>query len=757
MKRVFRMAAACLATAVLVALTPAGPAAADPGSAPRVDLRVLVVDDGGPAVGAITAALEGAGTPYTAVDLSDTGRPTVDGDFLSDTVDGRPRAKFQGVVLPNENPFGAGSAEMAALAAYETEFGIRQVDAYTYASPAVGLNWAQDPGYMGTLDGTAAQVTAAGKAGPFGYLDGGVPFEDNDPQIGESYGYLAVPLADPPGDAAFTSYVDAPIPGSSARGSLVGEYVHDGRGELVVTFVYNQHQRQYRLLARGIVAWLTQDVHLGVDRNHFAVHVDDVFAADDRWNTELNCTPGDVDCGGADAGLEPDPIRMTAADAEYAAQWSGRHDFTLDMAFNGGGSVAHRAENGDADPLADRLLADQAAYRWINHTYDHPFLGCVQDVTVVPWRCQTDAQGDTVWVSRALIAAQVQDNLDWASANNLTLEDPAELVTGEHSGLVTLPQQPTDNPNLGPALGDTGVTWLASDSSRESGQRVLGPARTVPRYPMNIFYNAGRAEEQVDEYNWIYTRAADGGSGICETSANTTCLDAPLDVQTGYESYIVPLEARIALRHALANDPRPHFIHQSNLAEDRIAYPALEKVLADYADLFADDTPLVNLPMKDIGEEMRRRAAWKTAVDAGDVTAHRIGDTVTVTAPDGTHVPLTAPQGTTRQVNGTGQNFGGPYAGLRSGWSAPAGPGQPVVFDLAGTPQPPGNPDTGGYQCLPELLSLLDLLGLLEAVCGVLDQSAETTEVPDGVTEPVPYGPGDTVAGTDTTADPATD
>ncbi|GAA2454214.1 hypothetical protein [Streptomyces macrosporus] len=765
MRHAIRTAAACLAAALLAALTPVGTAVADPADdlEPRVDLRVLVVDDGGPAIDAVTAALDGAGTPYTTVDLSDDGRPTVDEDFLADTVDGRPRAKYQGVVLPDDNPFGAGSPEMAALAAYEAEFGVRQVDAYTYAAPAVGLNRPQDPGHAGPLDGTTARVTDAGKAGPFGYLDGEVPFEDNDPRVDESYGYLAVPLADPPGDAVFTSYVDAPVPDSSARGSLIGEYAHDGRRELVVTFVYNRYQQQFRLLARGIVAWLTQGVHLGVDRNHFAVHVDDVLAADDRWNTELNCTPGDVDCGEAGEGVEPDTIRMTAADAEHAARWSDEHGLTLDMAFNGGGSVTHREENDGADPLADRLLADQDAHRWINHTYDHPFLGCAQNTTVVPWRCETDERGNTVWTSRSTVTAQIRDNLDWAAANGLAV-DPTELVTGEHSGLAVLPQQPEDNPNLGPALTDTGVTWLASDASRESGQRAAGPARTVPRHPMNVFYNAGRAAEQVDEYNWIYTRASDGGSGICENSSTTTCLDAPLDPATGYTSYIVPLEARIALRHVLANDPRPHFVHQSNLAEDRIAYPVLERLLDDYADLFADDTPLVNLRMKDIGEELRRRAAWKTALDAGDVTAHRIGDTVTVTAPDGTHAPLTLPEGATQRTDGTDRAFGGAYAGLRSGWAGPAADGRASVFDLAGVPDTPETPDTPDEpddpqapdpRCLPEFLRLLDLLGLLEKLCGAIVPDAERSTAPDaepagelpvpaGVADPVPYGPGDT-------------
>src|SRR5882757_9675679 len=188
MQGLSRRAAVCAASLLLTFLAPvAGARAAD--TEPRIDLRVLVVDDGGEATAAVAAELDGAGTPYTEVDLSDAGRPQIDAAFLSDTVDGRPRAKYQAVVLPNDNPFGAGSAEMAALTSYEQTYGIRQIDAYTYAQPAVGLNWAENPGYMGSLDGVTAQVTAAGLAGPFGYLDGPVPFEDNAADVSESYGY----------------------------------------------------------------------------------------------------------------------------------------------------------------------------------------------------------------------------------------------------------------------------------------------------------------------------------------------------------------------------------------------------------------------------------------------------------------------------------------------------------------------------------------------------------------------------------------
>ncbi|WP_171166704.1 hypothetical protein [Streptomyces sp. I05A-00742] len=689
MVRTTRLLAAWAAAALTALTLPSAAAGAD-DAIPRVDLRVLLVDDGGPAVDAIGAELDTAGTPYTKVSLKDAGRPKIDEAYLSDTVDGRPRAKFQGVVLPNDNPFGDGSSEMAALAAYEKRFGIRQVDAYTYARPAVGLNAAQEHGWSGPLDGKTAAVTAEGAGGPFGYLRKNVPFEDNDPEVKESYGYLSTPLERQDEGATFTTYVDAPIPGTSSRGSLIGQYTHDGRSELVVTFVANQYQTQFRLVSRGIVEWLTQGVHLGASRDYFGVHVDDLFASDDRWDSKRKCTPGDVDCPGNPSPDAP-PIRMTPEDATYAKEWSKRHNLPLDFAYNGVGSEEYRASHGGArDPLLDRFVADQQSFRWLNHTYTHAFLGCVQNTNVVPWKCSTDLLGRIRWVDEQKITQEIGQNLTWAARQGLKVE-PDELVTGEHSGLRTLPQQKDDNPGLAGALTRTGVKWLASDSSREPSQRRIGPARTVSRYPMNVYYNVGTAAEQTDEYNWLYTKKADGGSGICENSTVTTCLKAPLDVTTGFTSYIAPLEARIALGHVLSNDPRPHFMHQSNLAEERIGYTVLEKVLADHTALFADNTPLVSLRMSDVGAEMGKRAAWADAVAAGKVTAHRTGSTVTVTAPAGVEATLTLPTGATQVEDGTSVPFGGAYAGQRSGWAVPAAGQGSTVFALPadGTPAAP--------------------------------------------------------------------
>ena len=346
-----RVAAACAAAALMSVALPAVTAHA--AATPRIDLRVLVVDDGG-SLGRgdrrASSATRASRTP--TVDLSSAGRPVINAAFLTDTVDGRPRAKFQGVVLPNENPFGAGSAEMAALAAYEKTFG--DPPGRRLHLPAPGRRpevHRQRRLLRQPRRHRRPTVTAAGTRRPLRLPRGPVPFEDNSPLRRRELRLPRKPAA--PATPA-TSHVDAD-PGQPRRGgSLVGEYTHDGRSELVLTFGYNQYQQQFRLLAHGIVEWLTKGVHLGYSRNYFAVHVDDIFAADDRWSNELNCTPGETT---ARPGERPRraPIRMTPADVELRRR-SGRSskNFTLDMLFNARAAAAWTSpENGGSTRSTD--------------------------------------------------------------------------------------------------------------------------------------------------------------------------------------------------------------------------------------------------------------------------------------------------------------------------------------------------------------------------------------------------------------------
>lgn len=148
---------------------------------------MLVVDSGDSPVQAITAELRSTGILYTRVNPADANRPTIDAIFLSDTVGGTPRARYQGVVLPNEAPFIPGSAEQSALETYERTYGIPQVAVYTWAHPGVGLGYTSEGGRAGSLDGREATVTDGGRASRFGYLDGRFAFENNSASAQESY------------------------------------------------------------------------------------------------------------------------------------------------------------------------------------------------------------------------------------------------------------------------------------------------------------------------------------------------------------------------------------------------------------------------------------------------------------------------------------------------------------------------------------------------------------------------------------------
>jgi hypothetical protein len=625
---------------------------------PRIDLTVLVVSDGNSPVDAIEGQLKTEGVPYKKVDLNDPGRPVIDTAFLQDTVGGAPRAKYQAVVLPNADPF-ANAAEMTALVNFEKQFGIRQFDGYVYPTAGVGLS---APTYTGSLDGTTATVSPTGLSGALRYLKGPVTFEDNAPDVPESYGYLANPA--PAAGTTFDTYLTGTAPGGGGSGTLAGVYTHDGRSEMVMTYAYNVNQWQFRTIGHGLISWLTKGVHLGYDRNYFSVHVDDIFLPDARWSISGNCTPGE---GCADPNITTPDIRMTPADVTAAVSWQTQKDFTLDLFYNGGGSDEVVAANG-SDPLLTSFQSNRAKFRWANHTFQHPYLGCVQDLTVIPWRCQTDANGNVQYVSKADIKDQITLNRTWGQQKGFSIQSN-ELVTGEHSGLKILPQQPNDNPNLAAALTETGIRWTGSDASREKNQRTIGAAQTVPRYPMSVFFNAAKVSEEVDEYNWIYGSRANGGSGLCEDNPGAVTCIAPLDPATGFTSYIIPIDARIDLSHIVANDPRPHYVHQSNLTEDRILYPLMDKVLGDYRAAFAANAPIVNLRTSAIGSELDRQDAWRAKV--GTFPAYVQDGKVTIQPPSGLAVPITMPEGT-KDTSGLlggllgGSTFGTAYAGDRS-------------------------------------------------------------------------------------------
>jgi hypothetical protein len=666
--------AALLTTGLLSLGAAGGTPSASAATAPRVDLGVLVITDGNPWVEAIRQQLTSEGVPTKVVDLNDSGRPVIDSSFLSGKLaDGTPEGHFQGVVLSNDAPSGLSAAELSALSSYETAFSVRQVDAYTYPSANVGL---QPPAYGGSLDGSTATVTAAAKADGFAYLKGSFDFQGTAGGS-QSYGYLAQPQAST-STSSFTPYLTEKIPGTSTTGTLAGVYSNSGRQQLVVGFGYNYYQLQYRYLAHGIADWVTRGVHLGYWRNYLTVDADDLFNADAEWSQQGKCTPGDSACPSGTPATTPS--RMTPADVSYATSWQNSHNFKLEFLYNGGASS--RFQVNGTDPLLTAVKPVASSFWWVNHTYTHQWLGCVQDFTVTPWRCATDSSGSTEWTDYSTINGEITSNIQWAKQNGIPIEAD-ELAPGEYSGLRILPQQPVDNPNLIQAIAANGIKWVPLDASREPAMRPVGSALGVPRHPIDVFYNVSSKANEVSEYNWIYDSAADGGSGLC-TTAGTPCL-APLSVKTGWDSFVLPRQITTMLTSVVANDPRPFMFHQSNLTSDRLLYPVVNGVLSSYRAVYAASAPVVNQRLSAAGAALHSQDQWAQASAAGTVSGYVQGSTVTITGPSGTSVPVTAPTGT-KVGTAKGAAFGSAYGAEQSAYTT-LGSG-PLTLALKAAPYP---------------------------------------------------------------------
>jgi len=676
-----RVVVAVVAATLVWAGAPAPQAQASPGRS--VDLQVLLVTDGGTATAALATLMDREGVPYTTISLGQQGRQVIDAGYLATGT----RGHFQAVILPNHEGGNTGSptlssAEMTALADYETTFGVRQVDALTWSGGITGVS----PAYSGSIDGAQATVTDAGLTGPFTYLKGEFTIDNFDPGVSEVSASLLNPATAPAG-TTYTSLVNVNSGGHS--GSIVGVFSHDFREELVITAAYNSSQEWFNEVGHGILTWMTRGIHLGHHRNYFAVHVDDIFMADGRWDSVQHCTPGDT------PSCLPNTvdIRMDEDDVDRLVGWQNANDFTLDMLFNAKASVdAAAAAPGGIDPLTARFLDVQDEFTWVNHTYSHAFLGCIQ-VQNRPitgeWHCKQPGEvvdeedyydpefeqdaaeyNGFMWMSQAQIYDQISQNQAWAVAHSLNGFDSTALVTGEHSGLKTAPEQEDDNPFLAAALTQAGIAYTGSDASREPAARAVDGAnsttRTLPRYPMNIFYNAATYSDEVNEYNWIYTA---GGSGLCTAHPETTTCIQPLDASTptaaqaSFTNYIVPLEVRNAYGKVITNDPRPFYAHQSNLAEDGILYPVLEGVLNNYKSTYdTTKSPIITDDLVSLGETLDAATTWN-AVKSG-VHAYIDATGVHVSGVEGTDVPLTVPTGTTGSAVGSFTD----YDGELSGW-----------------------------------------------------------------------------------------
>jgi hypothetical protein len=556
----------------------------------RVDLRVLLLsaDAQQPAFRAWEAALDREGVPYHAI-VARRGHPPIDARTL--TADPT-HARYQAVIV--------------AVGGLPTFDGARYVSALTAEEWSALADFERDFGirritgfaYPSALYGLSAPTSSAAAADLTGALTpaGRAVFGElrgDVPVDPNAYSHLAKPT-----DPNFTTLVAGP-----EGSALLGVFTHsDGREEMVCTVDGNAAMTHVQLLRHGMLRWVTRGVYLGQQRHYLGLQVDDVFLSDDSWDPES-------------ADTVPVEIRMTSEDVEAAVRWSRETGVRLDMCFNGHGAQ-------QPDELKAALLEHQADFGWINHTFSHFVLDELDAPT---------------------LRSEIRRNVEFARAIGLAI-DETELVTGNHSGL--------DNGELPEALADSGVRWIAADNSREPVQRAIGPARTVPRHPTNMYFNVCTREAQLHEYHHLFMARMGREQGH---AARTRLAPA-----TTWGRFL-ELEAATMLEHVLANDPRPHYVHQSNLTGDRMLYDLLDEVLHRHRELFCVD--LAQPTLAETGAELARRAAWQDALHEGSVTAFVRDGVVQLSATTPVQIPFT------RVVQTTGGDVV-----ESSGWTPPIGP-----------------------------------------------------------------------------------
>ena len=333
---------------------------------PALNLKILLIGNGAsdPTTAAWESALTNEGVPYTEVDATNT---TTAGswDVTLPALTTGTTGNFNGVVIA-DSPSDFAAGQLTSLDTYETQYNVRQLDGYVSPSSTLGVT---DAAALAP-DGTTSTLTAAGLAA-FPSLAGSVTFATG------SYAYPATVNAGAP----FTSWINY-LTGPETLGGVYQHPATDAQANVqegALFFDYNAAQLQWEIMAPSLISWVTNNAHLGLDRNYISMDIDDTFTPDNAWSTTLH----DNDYSDANS------LRMSPADVIYAANWSKANNFRMDQLYNGGGSVEYQGgllalpgDNAGPDPLLAQFQATDpttgkpysADFGWLSHTYDTPYL-----------------------------------------------------------------------------------------------------------------------------------------------------------------------------------------------------------------------------------------------------------------------------------------------------------------------------------------------------------------------------------------------
>mgnify|MGYP003336772766 FL=1 len=566
-----------LALALGLFLTVAGrPAAHAALTNSSTDLAVLVVTatTNDAALPAIRQALDFLGTPYTVHVAS--AQP---GALTADKLYAGTRGFYASVMLTDSqlaySPDGAtwtsalNATEWATLNQFAADFAVRQVNWSGYPTPDTGFNW-PTAAYDSTGNAARGTWTAAAKPN-FPYL-----VTANQFAISNVWTYLATPL-----DTNTTVWL------ADAQGNalIAVKKFADGREVLSMTFDNAPWLIHSTVLAHGLVTWANKGMFLGERHTYLSAQIDDVFLADEMWPSG--------------------EFRQSAKDWQTTIAWQAKfntrtlgRNFRYDMAFNGLGTVPGEYANDDLTPY---VRTNKAMFKWISHTYTHPYL-------------------DDISYTNAL--TEITKNNQTATGLALANYSRANMVTPNITGL--------NNPQFIKAAYDAGIRYLVTDTSipshRPASPNVGIPnwvdprILMIPRHANNLFYNVSTPAEWESEYNSIY--AAYWGRDLTYAE-------------------ILDNQAELLLGFLLKGDVSPLMFHQLNLrdyngAGNTLLGDLLDAVAKKYEQLY--NFPALSPTMNGLGTTLQQRMNYNAS---GVVATRNADNTVTVTVKAAARIPVT--------------------------------------------------------------------------------------------------------------------
>jgi hypothetical protein len=579
----------------------------------RIDARLLVLTNGKTEADfpAITTALHYLHAPYTVFDTS-TGAIT-SGQLYSGC-----HAFYSGVIVSflngSANPPFQGAD---VLAAFETTFGIRQVNWYVYPSPSLGFGWP-----TGAKSGDSATFTTAA-ATLFPYVNLSYPVVID----ASAYVYLATPY-----DSTAT-----PLLTDTAGNSLaLIENFTDGRQYLSMTFDSNQYMTHNLVLSYGLVNWVTKGLFVGEKHIFFTPQEDDWGIDDDIWTQN---SKGQYPACGTPVDQTGMTYRISGADADaFVARqnnWQANPLFTkvkLYNAFNGCGFTADSDCGSTGSPYPNDTLspwtqntANSAHFGWINHTYEHLNL---------------DGQ------SYSADFSQISQNINMAQTMGFADFSITNMVTPDISGL--------NDPNALQAIVNNGVKYVVSDTSCTLGSttcdssvnngpgpgfnlpiiNTIQPSITeIPRRPNNLFYNVGDPGGWQNEYQCIYAN------------------QPPYSTYTAQQVMDFIAQSFVALM--LQGDADPEMFHQTNLKAYDSTHSVLSNLLEDTFSLYQT---YFTLPMQSMDEDKLGQFMLNNlAVDNSGVIAtvnNGASRTITLKVVNAATIPVTGLQSSGAEAYG---------------------------------------------------------------------------------------------------------